>query len=91
MVLPPVNDALLAQLKDFGFKEVVARRCLLKNPDKSVEELTEWLFTHGEDAGMDAPIPLVSPTSLLAPKFKLRPSESQHEFTVVGYAPSLVA
>lgn len=65
MVLPMVDDALLADLKGMGFGETIARKSLMggcANMDSAVN----WILSHENDAGIEDPIPLVPKGQTLA-------------------------
>jgi len=58
MMLPPVNDALLAEVVAMGFPEVRVRKALIAGCGNA-DAVVTWALEHGEDAGIDDPVPLV--------------------------------
>lgn len=58
MVLPAVDETLLAELVSMGFPDVRARKALLAG-QTSADNAINWMLEHGEDADIDDPIPLV--------------------------------
>jgi len=54
---PPMDEALVAAVLALGFPEVRVRKAVLAGMRGS-EQAVDWLLQHGEDAGIDDPIPL---------------------------------
>lgn len=51
MVLPPVNEAVLAEVMQMGFPEVRARKGLASLTQPTAESVVNWVLEHGEDPG----------------------------------------
>jgi len=58
MVLPAVDEALLKEVLAMEFPEVRARKALMAG-NTTMDSVVTWLVEHGEDAGIDDPIPKV--------------------------------
>ena len=64
MVLPMVDDQLLADVQAMGFDELRARKALMSGCSNANSAL-DWILEHENDAGIDEPIALVpKPKSL---------------------------
>ena len=58
MVLPMVDESLLADVLAMGFGEVIARKALMAGASNA-ERAIDWILSHENDAGIGDPIPLV--------------------------------
>merc|ERR1719231_1854973 len=54
MVLPPVNESVLAELMSMGFPDVRARKALMSGCSDASNAL-DWIMTHQEDPDIDDP------------------------------------
>jgi len=52
------NENMSAQLMSLGFSKNAATRALFHTKNSSIEEATEWMFTHMEDADFNEPLNL---------------------------------
>ncbi|MFX6571388.1 UBA domain-containing protein, partial [Acinetobacter baumannii] len=76
MVVPEVNQELLAELQEMGFPKERATRALHYSGNGSLEAAVNWIVEHENDPQIDE-MPLVSSSSkkLEAPKPSLTPEE----------------
>ena len=58
MVMPPVNESLLAEVIAMGFPEVRVRKALMAGSNNA-DAVVTWVLEHGEDPGIDDPVALV--------------------------------
>ncbi|KAM6495283.1 hypothetical protein JOM56_009906 [Amanita muscaria] len=53
--LPPVNEALLADMEGMGFPRVRCEKALRATGNTGLEAAMEWVFAHMDDADIDVP------------------------------------